>query len=144
MNSIIRKPRLIGIVSGMAVIAMIVLMLSLLPGCSSTGKLYPNGADQDFVNNWYKVLYAEAMTVDATMMTLGAMYRAGKFSEADKDRAVAAHTQFQLAFDEAVAKLILYYNSPTELTKAQANNACINVQIQTAVVTAISILTGGN
>ena len=36
MNSIIRKPRLIGIVSGMAVIAMIVLMLSLLPGCSST------------------------------------------------------------------------------------------------------------
>lgn len=123
----------------LATLAIIVLLLSV--GCASTGQLMPSGADRDFVQNWYSVLYSEALTVDATMTTLGALYRAGKLSEANKDKAVAAHVQFKMAFNDAVSKLILYYNAPTDLSRSVANSACINVQVQTAAIAAINILT---
>jgi len=118
---------------------MFVLLFALV-SCASTGKLTQTGADQDFINNWYKVLYSEAMVVDGSMITLGTMYKVGKLSESNKTKAVAAHVQFKLAFDNAIAKLILYYNTPTSISKSEANNACINVQVQTAVITAISFI----
>jgi hypothetical protein len=122
-------------------VIMAIALTLFVAACAHTGTLYPSGADQDFINNWYKTLYAEAMTVDATMTTLGVFYKAGKLSEADKTKAVAAHVQFKTAFDDAIAKLITHYNEPSDASRTAANNACINVEIQMAAITAISILT---
>jgi len=118
----------------------IITIVLILAGCASTGKLTPSGADADFISNWYKVLYSEAGVVDATMTSLGALYKAGELPDTVKQQAVIAHTQFSSDYSKAVAALVSYYTSPTDVTKSAANSACIQVQVQAAAITAISIL----
>jgi hypothetical protein len=98
------------------------------------------------VDNSYKQLAASATAVDTAMGSMGAFYTAGKFSEANKAKAIDADTKFKAAYDTAVTALSTYSTTPTDANKAAVTTALLTMGVQAAAITALNvaeILIGG-
>lgn len=118
-------------------LAVAVMICWGLSGCANTGVKTANGADQDFITNSYKALKVEGQTVDAAMTTMGNLYRAGRFSEANKAAAIQADNAFKAAYDDAVNKLSAYAANPTDAAKTVAETAIVSAQTTAAAVAAL-------
>ena len=113
-------------------------------GCAKSGTVQPytnapTGLDATFVDNTYKEQQAVATAVDTAMGSMGALYKAGKFSEANKVKAIAADTTFKTAYDAAVTALQVYDLTPTDANKSAVTSAMVALGIQAAAVTALNV-----
>ena len=61
-----------------------------------------------FTTNAYKTLAVSQQTYDVTLSTLGDLYKAGKLTDAQKDKAIALGGLYKKSHNEAVSALLLY------------------------------------
>jgi hypothetical protein len=72
------------------------LVLLLAVGCS------------DFTKNAYRTLTVSYQSYDVTLSTMGDLYREGKVTEAQKEKAIELGRVYKLAHNEAVTTLASY------------------------------------
>ena len=87
-----------------------------------------------FSQNAYRSLVVSQQTYDTTLSVLGDLYKAGKVTEAQKDKAIALGREYQKAHNNAVTALLLYETSD------QTTEAARKLAYQKAAADAAKIL----
>ena len=64
-----------------------------------------------FSQNAYRSLVVSQQTYDTTLSVMGDLYKAGKLTEAQKEKAISIGRAYQKAHNDAVTALLLYETS---------------------------------
>jgi len=87
-----------------------------------------------FSQNAYRSLVVSQQTYDTTLSVLGDLYKAGKLTEAQKEKAVSIGRAYQSAHNKAVSALLIYETSD------QSTEAAAKLAYQQAAAEASKIL----
>jgi hypothetical protein len=87
-----------------------------------------------FSQNAYRSLVVSQQTYDTTLSVLGDLYKAGKVTEAQKEKAISIGRAYQQAHNNAVTALLLYETSD------QTTEAARKLAYQQAAAAAVKIL----
>jgi hypothetical protein len=72
-----------------------------------------------FSQNAYRSLVVSQQTYDTTLSVLGDLYKAGKLTEAQKEKAISIGRAYQKAHNDAVTALLLYETSDQSTAEAK-------------------------
>jgi len=70
-----------------------------------------------FVRDSYRTLVVSQQSYDVTLSSMGDLYKAGKITEAQKDKAIEIGKGYKIAHNGAVAALVKYEETNTEADK---------------------------
>jgi hypothetical protein len=72
-----------------------------------------------FSQNAYRSLVVSQQTYDTTLSVMGDLYKAGKLTEAQKEKAIFIGRAYQKAHNDAVTALLLYETSDQSTAEAK-------------------------
>lgn len=103
-------------------VSVLILVALALVACAS------------FSQNAYRSLVVSQQTYDTTLSVMGDLYKAGKLTEAQKEKAISIGRAYQAAHNKAVTALLVYETSD------QSNEAATKLAYQQAAADAAKIL----